>query len=127
MRSFPISSLVILGVRYTLDLRLYNDEPFFEENNCDGWVSNMKKEIVICDAMSHPIYDCNTITHAHKLENLWLRHEIIHAYLFESGLNANSNKFEQGWATNEEMIDWFAIQLPKIALTCMMVEKEENS
>jgi len=38
-----------------------------------------------------------------------LAHEIIHAFLFESGLDSQSD-----WATNEEMVDWFALQLPKI-------------
>ena len=38
-----------------------------------------------------------------------LRHEIIHAFLNESGLRENSE-----WAYNEEMIDWLAIMIPKI-------------
>ena len=37
------------------------------------------------------------------------RHEIIHAFLFESGLAENSY-----WAQNEEMVDFFAIQAPKL-------------
>ena len=42
------------------------------------------------------------------------RHEIIHAFLFESGLHCNSLQFDDGWATNEEMVDWFAFQGDKI-------------
>lgn len=42
------------------------------------------------------------------------RHEIVHAFLFESGLHVNSNHYEDAWATNEEMVDWFAFQGPKI-------------
>ena len=42
-----------------------------------------------------------------------LRHELIHAFLRESGLDWSSSPAEC-WATNEEMIDWFAIQSPKI-------------
>ena len=37
-----------------------------------------------------------------------IRHEILHAFLYESGLEGNS------WAINEEMVDWLAIQFPKI-------------
>lgn len=37
------------------------------------------------------------------------RHEIIHDFLFESGLAECSD-----WAQNEEMVDWFAIQWPKL-------------
>lgn len=42
-----------------------------------------------------------------------LRHEIIHAFLHESGLDWSSTPSD-AWATNEEMVDWFAIQSPKI-------------
>ena len=38
-----------------------------------------------------------------------MRHEIIHAFLCESGLAENSD-----WATNEELVDWIAIQAPKL-------------
>ena len=38
---------------------------------------------------------------------------MIHAFMFESGLDCNSNNVE-GWARNEEMVDWMAIQMPKI-------------
>lgn len=42
-----------------------------------------------------------------------IRHEIIHAFLYESGLEACSTTSDN-WAINEEMVDWFAIQTPKI-------------
>ena len=42
-----------------------------------------------------------------------IRHEIIHAFLYESGLEACSTSSDN-WAVNEEMVDWFAIQSPKI-------------
>ena len=49
-----------------------------------------------------------------------LRHEILHAYLEESGLSANSNSTVT-WAQNEEMVEWFSIQAPKIYMTYMEV------
>lgn len=42
-----------------------------------------------------------------------LRHEIIHAFLAESGLDNNAHKSEH-WAIDEEIVDWLAIQGPKI-------------
>ena len=42
-----------------------------------------------------------------------MRHEITHAFLNESGLDANASDTDC-WAKNEEMVDWFAIQSPKI-------------
>jgi hypothetical protein len=37
-----------------------------------------------------------------------MRHELIHAFLFESGLDCCS------WADKEEIVDWIAIQFPKL-------------
>lgn len=39
-----------------------------------------------------------------------LRHEILHAFIFECGLDT-----ENSWARNEEMIEFFALQSYKIA------------
>lgn len=38
-----------------------------------------------------------------------IRHELTHAFLFESGIAGNSP-----WAQNEELVDWIAIQGPKL-------------
>jgi hypothetical protein len=46
-------------------------------------------------------------------EKLVLRHEIIHAFMFESGLANNSHDID-AWAEDEELIDWIAIQSPKL-------------
>ena len=43
------------------------------------------------------------------------RHEILHAFFYESGLWVNSGQYDNGWTMCEEMIDWVAIQFPKIA------------
>lgn len=42
-----------------------------------------------------------------------LRHEIVHAFLFECGLHESSAS-GQAWARNEEMVDWFARIGPRI-------------
>lgn len=44
-----------------------------------------------------------------ELKNKEIRHEIIHAFMFESGLDMNSE-----FGRNEELIDWIAIQGEKI-------------
>lgn len=43
-----------------------------------------------------------------------LHHEIVHAYLNESGLKGNT-KSSPNWANNEEMVDWIAVMGEKIA------------
>ena len=42
-----------------------------------------------------------------------LRHEITHAFLYESGLWSNSGNVT-AWAQCEEITDWIAIQFPKL-------------
>lgn len=65
------------------------------------------------------ISEQNDIPAEYKTDNLKemqrhvLRHELIHAFLFESGMDQSSAAHE-AWAMNEEMIDWMAIQMPKI-------------
>lgn len=43
-----------------------------------------------------------------------LMHEIMHAFLYECGLDSCSGSTTCGWAINEEMVDWFSIISPKI-------------
>lgn len=42
-----------------------------------------------------------------------LRHEIVYAFLYESGLWNNSGDI-RSWGQSEEIADWIAIQSPKI-------------
>ena len=42
-----------------------------------------------------------------------LRHEIVHAFLYESGMWCNSGASD-AWGTDETIVDWIAIQSPKI-------------
>lgn len=77
----------------------------------------------LCDRYNREIFirKCKdkTITEQgrERCEKDTLRHEIIHAYLSESGLSANASHCYTSWAENEEMVDWFAIQSPKIFKT----------
>lgn len=42
-----------------------------------------------------------------------IRHEIVHAFLYESGLDTCSHAPE-AWGRSEEIVDWIAIQSPKM-------------
>lgn len=78
----------------------------------DGYTDTSIKQIVILDFNTLEKDDAN-IKDFLTLTKKVTRHEIIHAFFYESGLWVNSNDVEQ-WAMNEEMIDWLAIQFPKI-------------
>ena len=68
----------------------------------DGWCDSYKKEIVIEKTLFE---DGITSKRGYEV----LRHEIIHGFIFESGLSANCD-----WARNEELVDWIALQFPKL-------------
>ena len=57
--------------------------------------------------------DRNSVENLEEYKKNVLRHEIIHAFLYESGLQNNS-ACGGAWAQNEEMIDWIAIRFSKI-------------
>ena len=105
----------ILGTEYEVLYKNYNDEPYFEKYSCDGYCDSVTKQIVLCTANTHPYLCGETERYRREAQKTTIRHEIIHAFLNESGLQDNSGVItNKGWARNEEMVDFFAIQFPKI-------------
>lgn len=99
----------ILGTDYNIKVIEPSEE--MNKNNWVGLCSNLKKEILLSNLSNRDDLDDIHINVYHKET---LRHEIIHAFFNESGLQDNSFAFDGPWAKNEEMVDWFAIQAPKI-------------
>lgn len=98
----------VLGTDYKIFYRSINDDETLDI--CDGYVDWTTKEIVVrfeIDKEKDSLNDMNC--YVKKV----LRHEIVHAFLFESGLAESSGETE-AWAKNEEMVDWFARQGEKI-------------
>ena len=91
----------ILGTEYTIEPRNLKDE------NHDGFTDNTNKLIVIRSDNQNNVGDFDF------LQKKQLRHEIIHAFLSESGLQCNWQHTEQ-FGHDETTVDWFAIQSPKI-------------
>lgn len=105
----------ILGTEYVISYLNYNDDPYFKKHNSVGYCDFYNKLIVICKAETYPTCDDpNDQITASKTQKETLRHEIIHAFLYESGMNESSHICELAWSRNEEMVDFFAIQGPKI-------------
>lgn len=97
----------ILGSEILIDFCKEQEDPKLK--SCVGYFDGSAAKIVVKilepDAMSMADLD--------KYQKEILRHEILHAFLHESGLDACSGSAEN-WAVCEEMVDWFAIQSPKI-------------
>lgn len=104
----------ILGTEYRIEIHKVSEDSFMEEKGLAGYCEEENKLIVIAD-MSEEKYFAGMDEKAQETyRKKTLRHEIMHAFLNESGLSDSSNRFDSAWAKNEEMVDWFAIQSPKI-------------
>ena len=96
----------ILGVEYNLTVCNEDEDPRL--CGVDGLTDETTKELLVESYDKHmdePTRKRNLQVQTNKVK----RHEIIHAFLFESGLAENST-----WAQEEEMVDFFAIQFPKL-------------
>lgn len=73
-----------------------------------------------CDNTGHLIRvradNTNNVANMEELQKVTLRHELIHAYLFESGLGFSWQHPEQ-FGHDETTVDWFARMSPKIFKT----------
>ena len=74
----------------------------------------MSPLIVIADTDDKEYFEDLTEKEKEFYARKTLRHEITHAFFNESGLQSSANTYDEAWPKNEEMVDWFAIQSPKI-------------
>lgn len=96
----------ILGTEYLILEQSKKDNP--KLNECMGLCEPYSKKIVISD-FEEEKDDPMCVENWEEFVNNVLRHEIFHAFFAESGLRNSSD-----YAENEELIDWLAIQSPKI-------------
>ena len=100
----------ILGSEWTVKFGTVEEYPNLED--MDGYTDSSTREIIVDDMKSQQDMP-GSKKNMEEYKKQVVRHEIIHAFLCESGLDTNSGACDN-WAINEEMVDWFAIQSPKI-------------
>lgn len=111
----------ILGTEYRIEEHKVSEDEYLKENRLSGYCGEESKLIVVAD-MSEKEFFANMDEKEQEIyRKKTLRHEIIHAFMNESGLSDSANHFDGAWSKNEEMIDWFAIQSPKIYKVFMEV------
>ena len=103
----------VLGTEYKVNKYNYKDKQEFEKRGICGYCDGNFKEIAYVNMTTYPGYEDETEEFCRIEEKETIRHEIAHAFLKESGLWNNSRDVE-AWATNEEMVDWIALQFPKM-------------
>lgn len=97
-----LKEVSVLGTEYRIIESNCDDDPLLKNNF--GYTDYTSKKIIITDFR----YEEIEIEDVAKYREQVIRHELIHAFLCESGLHENCK-----WH-NEEMVDWLAIQAPKL-------------
>lgn len=112
MKTFTLMIMGSLVMVKILSKKEVEQDEIFKEYNYAGYHSGYTKEIVLKE---RELYN-GQLGEEGDLQLQWdaLKHEIIHAFLYECGLDRNSMSYQGSWATNEEMVDWFALQYEKI-------------
>lgn len=94
------NSINILGTEYSVAI-----DDTLEKTNCDGLCKEYDKQIAVRSVGAMLSDDDSTETKKTRYNEV-LRHEIIHAFFSESGLDDYSG--------NEQLVNWLAIQFPKM-------------
>lgn len=101
----------ILGAIYECEYKLSERDKALTK--CDGYCDNSIRRIVVKDYTDVDRQEPMALADLDAYKRQCMRHEITHAFLYESGLTINSANVE-AWASCEEIVDWIAIQGPKI-------------
>nr|DAV85810.1 MAG TPA: peptidase [Caudoviricetes sp.] len=90
----------ILGTEYSIEI-----DDTLEKTELDGLCKEYDKRISIRNAGSMLDDDDSTGVKKIRFDEV-LRHEIIHAFFYEAGL--------EDYSDNEQLVDWIAKQFPKL-------------
>ena len=95
----------ILGAEYTIITGVTEeDDAHFSSSEADGYIDYQTKEIIIKEM---PVPRPGLTNDIASYERLVIRHELAHAFLYESGLT--------DYAADEQLVEWLAVQFPKMA------------
>lgn len=109
-----MQTVSILGSVYTIAVKKYDEDEAFSRRSIDGYCDSFTRQIVVCDMSTYKGWEHEAQETVEAAQKETLRHEIVHAFFSESGLADSSSVVEGAWAKNEEMVDWIALQGPKL-------------
>lgn len=92
----------ILGTEYKIVYKDKQEDVNLE--NCNEYCDHSIKQIVIDKDIE--VADSTTMNNLNVFHKKVIRHELIHAFLQESGCSK--------WCIDEDLVDYIAIQFPKI-------------
>ena len=107
-KNAPACTVNVLGTGYAI----YLDVPESEDAAlllCDGFCDKTVKRIVICEKS-----ESSDLADWKQYRNTCIRHELVHAFMFESGFSNNFRCDRTDEEHPELLVEWFAIQFPKM-------------
>lgn len=109
-----INYVNVLGTSYEVVRKNYDEDDDFKRLGINGYCDWAGKKVVFCNMDTYEGYEHETDETKRCEERLTLRHEIVHAFCNESGLMSNAHTSSGSVFMDEEVVDFFAIQGPKI-------------
>ena len=94
----------ILGTEYKLKTLSEEEYPKLKVISAYGCCEQYSKELIINSRLD--IKEDKDVELIHKAKEKVIRHEIVHAFIHESGLSE--------YFHDETIIEWMAIQIPKM-------------
>jgi len=106
----------ILGQEYDLLMMNEKEFPKLVSAKASGLAELYSKQLIINKDDTKE--DGETFDNLKEYTNKVIRHEIIHAYFHEAGLS--------DYCHDEKLVDWIALQLPKMVETIKYVEENKK-
>lgn len=104
----PTCTVDVLGTSYAVYADVMpEDDPLL--NTCDGYHDKTRKRIVVVGRTPDA-----TIDDWESYSEFCIRHELVHAFLYESGIDGNMKWDVEGQDHPEHLVSWIAIQFPKM-------------
>lgn len=109
-----ICTIPVLGAGWTLYFCEFEEDPWFKKNESNGKCVPSLRKIAFTNPHTDPRTEFESDEEMLADMHILLKHELVHAFLLEAGLDNNSLQSPGAWPDNEEMVEFFAVQLEKI-------------
>ena len=110
-------SVDVLGVKYKIEVRKVEDDTrLSDDEGREAYTNAFKKLIVLSDysdESQYPYTSKDIIFRNERYKHV-LKHEIVHAFIYECGLGCSSDQRKAPLFYDEQTVDWIAIQGPKL-------------
>lgn len=104
----------ILGTTYKIIIKKISEDEDLKNRRLSGRCNRFHHEIIVADMEETEYFGELTETEKTEYKKEVLRHEIVHAYLNESGWSTTRMFSGLDGRQTNEMVDWIALQFPKM-------------